>query len=291
MNTGRVTIYIVTWNNEQFIETIVKRIHETTSYPFRLVVSENKSENSPAIREKLISLKEKGLVDKIYAFDQNTVGTAQRFTPEHDEADRLKEGRSFYVTTDHDAYIKGMSDVIPDWLEHYATVLEDAQSDVRAIRMRPTTGHLAAYIGACNPRPSDTSLRYNDIEKWYHQSRVEGKLHKKYDYLSSKHVPTNYHFQAVTESAMTRWFEMHPTCNPVDGNIWPYLVKEHNVHIYAPAYVENLSVFQHFPDPTGTVQLDPKYVEDRKKVFRSGKNESGYSFLEYKPRNLTFKII
>jgi len=286
MDTGRVTIYAVTWNNEQFIEMTVRRIHETTSYPFRLVVSENKSENSPSIREKLISLKEQGLIDKLYLYDGNYVGTSGRYTIEHDEPDRLKEHRSFYVRTDHDAYITSLWEEIPDWLEHYAQVFDDKHCDIEAIRMASNRFWLAKYFNDSLDGNDDRNLR-----GWIYQSKIEGKLHNEYAYLSKRFIRTNNHFQAVTERVMKSWFTSKPNSNPVDGVLEPWLIKQKNMHVYTPAYVENLSIYQQFPDPKNRISLDPDYVKARKKVFGQGKNELGYNFYDYAPQNITYKIL
>lgn len=285
---NRVTIYTITWNNEQFIELLAKRIRETTNYPYRLVVAENRSEASPDIQKKLISLKEQGLVDKIYIFDENYVGTAMRFTIEHDEINRLKEDRSFYVRTDHDAYIKSLDESSTDWLEDYARVFDDRECSVRAIRMTSNTCHLGAYL---NTDIRCKSFEYRDINGWIEESRRLNRIHKKYKYLSSNITLTNNHFQAVSESAMKWWFTTHPKKNPVDGVTQPWLYKEHNLHIYTPMYVENLSVYHRFPDPEGRVPIDLNYVSARENVFTGKTNEQGYGFHNYRPNNIKFKII
>jgi hypothetical protein len=120
-------IYLTCFHFKEIIFHTIDRIKQTTKLPHRIVVIENKSENSNQIKKNLecyLALKK---IDKAYIFDNNS--RKNRLKAIQDD---LQENPSEYIViSDQDAYIEeGCTEC---WLTNFLNLLENKELQLGAV--------------------------------------------------------------------------------------------------------------------------------------------------------------
>jgi hypothetical protein len=115
MNEKQVDIAFMSFYFTDVIFMVVDRLHEVTKHPFRIIVGDNLSENSPVIREKLRSYVEQGKISTAYFFDNNSRYNRMEMYKNEPKPD-------YYIGSDQDALIEDNQDGC--WLTDYVEMLE-----------------------------------------------------------------------------------------------------------------------------------------------------------------------
>jgi hypothetical protein len=115
MNEKQVDIVFMSFYFTDVIFMVVDRLHEVTNHPFRILVGDNLSENSPEIRKKLRSYVEQGKISTAYFFDNNS--RRNRLSMYKNESKP-----TYYVGSDQDALIEDTQDGC--WLTDSIEMLE-----------------------------------------------------------------------------------------------------------------------------------------------------------------------
>ena len=95
----KVDIHFMSFYFTDVIFMVVDRLHEVTKHPFRIIVGDNLSENSPIIREKLREYVEQEKISTAYFFDNNSRRNRLAMYKNEPKPD-------YYVGSDQDALIE-----------------------------------------------------------------------------------------------------------------------------------------------------------------------------------------
>lgn len=143
----KVDIVFMSFYFTDVIFMVVDRLHEVTKHPFRIVVGDNLSENSPVIREKLRDYVKQGKISTAYFFDNNSRYNRLAMYKNEPNPD-------YYVGSDQDALVENNKDGC--WLTDSIEMLE-SDNNVGITGM-------SSLNGTC-PRPGQT-LRDTSCGDW-----------------------------------------------------------------------------------------------------------------------------
>jgi hypothetical protein len=119
-----VTIIMVTYYLGDALFKCIDRLIEVTDYPYRLIVAENLSDNSPTIREKLREYVDSGKVDKAYFFNENFLASVTPYIF------RKEKKTKYTIITDSDVYITKKD--TPCWLTTFVNKLS-SEDDLASV--------------------------------------------------------------------------------------------------------------------------------------------------------------
>jgi len=120
-------IYLTCFHFKEIIFHTIDRIKQTIKYPHRIIVSENLSENSKTIRERLNFYLELNKINKIYTFNNNS-----RLNRLLCIKDDLKQNPCDFITiSDQDAYIE--EGIKQCWLKEFTNLLNNKTLNIGAV--------------------------------------------------------------------------------------------------------------------------------------------------------------
>lgn len=118
MTKNIIDIIIITYNRIRYFKALIKFLHLSTNYPFRLIVVDNGSRDGT--REYILELEKQGLVWK-HVFNEKNLPLAAALT----------EG---YKHVESELFITAPDDIIPpihkkaDWLEIFVAKMNQDSS-------------------------------------------------------------------------------------------------------------------------------------------------------------------
>ena len=188
-----VNIYLVSYFSEEIVEKVIRRINEVTIYPYRLIVGDNLSKNSTSVRNKLKSLVDEGLIDKLFLYDDNYISSVPKHMILNDTPSDI------VIITDYDAYIEDKTD--PCWLTNYVKKLE-SDKDILMVQFYASNGNL-----------STGGVPFNRTkEEFCISSKKTGQKCK-----------ANGHFLALRRTVLDAYFKRYPNKPTVDGNLMIFI--------------------------------------------------------------------
>jgi len=119
-----VNIFLVSFYFSEITERVIRRIHEVTKYPFKLIVGDNRSVNSDVIVPKLKKLVDEGLTDELFIYGENYVSSIGKHMFYNTEKADIT------IITDYDSFISDI-DENDCWLTDY--VNEFNEDDLMAL--------------------------------------------------------------------------------------------------------------------------------------------------------------
>lgn len=248
-----INIIMISYYSKDIVEKVIDRINEVTKYPFRLIVGDNLSKNSPEIREMLKTKVGEGKVTKAYFYDDNYMTSIFN----HMLGLEMNDAK-FSIVTDHDAFI--ITDT--DWLTIFNDTFENDDLVV-GMGFRSINGNLSE-----NGKNMD-----KDVKKKCCVNMVDGRC------------MFNAHYFAFRNDLLKRYFK---TGKPiVDGelrlftdNIRRSDKKPYKLVRYDEGCVSNLSSDLMGLTKTTEIKSDINYKNMRTKVLHGRVNERGKGFLK-----------
>lgn len=251
-----VKIILVSYYQPEILEKVIKQLVKVTAYPnYKIIVADNKSENSGEIRERCGRLISEGIVDKAYFFKKNLMGNSTRYVVKDNlDCDIVCWG-------DYDAFILDPADG-SCWLTDFVNCLSE---DERALMLQ--------FSAVNNPlfRKDLPPIKIDNSKSW----TING--------------PANGHYLTVRRDFFIDYLQSSPTPRFVDGDFMNYTerkVTETGISYYRKRYDKN-SVINLSSEScgisnlVGDIKADENYLKKRTSTLSGGLNEEGIGFLTY----------
>lgn len=256
MSLPFVKIILVSYYQPFILEKVIRQIHKVTKYTnYKIIVADNRSENSEIIKEKCRSLINEGLLSKAYFFKKNLMGNATRYV--------VKENLDCDVVSwgDYDAFILDPLDG-SCWLTDFVECL---QEDKRALMLQ--------FSAVNNPlfRKDLPPIQINREDDW------------------SINTPANGHFLTVRKDFFLDYLNSSRFPRFVDGDFMNYTegkFLETGISYYRKRYDKNSVINLSseacgISDLVGDIKKDETYLKKRTATLSGGLNEEGIGFLSY----------
>lgn len=257
-DTTPINIVMISYYSKEIVERVIDRINERTETPFRLIVGDNLSENSPEIREMLRQKVDEGKISRAYFYDDNYMTTILNHMVELEMNDA-----KFTIITDHDALLS--EDVDPKWLDEFKECFNN-MDNVAGIGFRSMNGNLS----------ENGVNKNNDTKKEFCINMEDGRC------------MFNAHYFAFDNTLLKRY--MNNKRPIVDGGLRQFVDEirridgiNYKLIRYDKTPVSNLSSDLCGVSKTTDLETDKKYLNMRRKVLHGKINEEGKGFLNYYP--------
>lgn len=255
-----VNIYMVAYHSLEIIETTIRRLHEVTKYPFRLVVGDNLSQNSDEIRGFLKNMVDNGLVDMLFMYDDNYLSSITKHMILNDT-----NKSDIIIITDQDAFINDKNKGC--WLTDYMEAFNDDEK-VMMIQFHSLNGNL-----------SMNGVGYKISDGKFCKSNNETK----------EKCQSNGHFMALKKEYLESFFNVYPNKPTTDGFLIMYMdeIRNKNNIDYTKLRYDKNSVINLSSDSCGVsnitnIKKDNVYFNERLQLI-NGKSFKGKNFLTLYP--------